>query len=387
MKRVFMLVLDSCGIGAMPDAALFGDVGCHTLRHVAASTAFSATTVQRLGMGNIDGLAFLGRTSSPQAAVGRFAERSMGKDTTIGHWELAGVVSPQPMPTYPDGFPPEVLAAIREAIGREVLCNRPYSGTQVIKDYGRQHIDSGDLIVYTSADSVLQIAAHEAIIPPQQLYEYCQMVRRIMQGEHAVGRIIARPFSGQAPDFVRTANRRDFSLKPPRQTLLDAVSSAGQEVLTVGKISDIFAGCGITRSIKTGSNAEGMAAALALQHEDFCGLCMINLVDFDMLYGHRQDVDGYAAAFAAFDNWLPSFLDGMQADDLLLITADHGCDPADDSTDHTREYIPLLAVGERIRPVNLGTRTTFADIGATVAQALHVDFSCDGDSFWSILCQ
>lgn len=382
MKRVFLLVLDSCGIGALPDAAAFGDAGCNTLRRIAASTAFDATNMRRLGLGNIDGVDYIGATDTPTAAVARLAERSMGKDTTIGHWEIAGVVSPRALPTYPDGFPPEVIDAFAAATGHGVLCNKPYSGTEVIKDYGQRHLDSGDLIVYTSADSVFQIAAHEEIVPPEQLYAYCRIAREILCGEHAVGRVIARPFVGAASNFTRTANRRDFSVETPRDTLLDAVKAVGQTVYTVGKIADIFAGRGVTRSVLTHSNAEGMDAALKALSEDFDGLCFINLVDFDMLYGHRQDVDGYAAAFTAFDRWLPSFLAGMQNGDVLFITADHGCDPGDDSTDHSREYVPLLVCGAGVNPINLGTRATFADIGATVAEALDVPFTCDGVSFW-----
>lgn len=382
MKRVFLIVLDSCGIGALPDAAAFGDAGCNTLRRIAASPAFDATNLRRLGLGNIDGVDYIGATDTPTAAVARLAERSMGKDTTIGHWEIAGVVSPRALPTYPEGFPPEVIDAFKAATGRGVMCNKPYSGTEVIKDYGQQHLDSGDLIVYTSADSVFQIAAHEGLVPPEQLYAYCRAAREILRGEHAVGRVIARPFVGDAPNFTRTANRRDFSVEAPRETLLDAVKAAGQMVYTVGKIADIFAGRGVTRSVHTHSNAEGMDAALIALNEDFTGLCFINLVDFDMLYGHRQDVDGYAAAFAAFDRWLPRFLAEMGEEDVLFITADHGCDPGDDSTDHSREYVPLLVCGTGVKPIDLGTRATFADIGATVAEALGVPFVGDGDSFW-----
>lgn len=382
MKRVFLIVLDSCGIGALPDTAAFGDAGCDTLRRIAASPAFDATTMRRLGLGNIDGVDYIGATDTPTAAVARLAERSLGKDTTIGHWEIAGVVSPRALPTYPEGFPPEVIDAFKAATGRGVLCNKPYSGTEVIKDYGQQHLDSGDLIVYTSADSVFQIAAHEEKVPPEQLYAYCRAAREILRGEHAVGRVIARPFIGAAPDFTRTANRRDFSVEAPRETLLDAVKATGQTVYTVGKIADIFAGRGVTRSVLTHSNAEGMDAALIALSEEFTGLCFVNLVDFDMLYGHRQDVDGYAAAFAAFDRWLPSFLAEMGEGDVLFVTADHGCDPGDDSTDHSREYVPLLVCGAGVRAVNLGTRATFADIGATVAEALGVPFVGDGESFW-----
>ncbi len=380
MKRVFLIVLDSFGIGALPDAASFGDEGAHTLRRIAASPRFPADTLRRLGLGNIDGQAFLGPVTAPRAAVARLAERSAGKDTTIGHWELAGVVSSQPLPTYPDGFPPEVLEAFSRATGRGVLCNRPYSGTQVIADYGRQHLETGDLIVYTSADSVFQVAAHESLVPPEQLYAYCRAAREILTGRHGVGRVIARPFTGEWPTFTRTGNRRDFSLEPPGETLLDAVSGAGLEVRAVGKIRDIFAGRGITHATLTHSNEEGMAAALEAAEIAFSGLCFVNLVDFDMLYGHRQDVDGYAAAIAAFDRWLPTFLERLGPEDLLLITADHGCDPGDDSTDHTREYVPLLMTGAGVRPGNLGTYPTFGVVAATVADYLGVPYTGVGDS-------
>ncbi len=382
MKRVFLIVLDSCGIGALPDAAAFGDGDCHTMRRIAASPRFSADTLCALGLGHIDGQDFLPRTDAPRAAVARLAERSNGKDTTIGHWEIAGVVSEQPLPTYPNGFPEELLAEFSRLTGRGWLCNQPYSGTEVIKAYGAEHCASGDLIVYTSADSVFQIAAHEEVVPPEELYEICRTARRLLVGEHAVGRVIARPFIGTDPNYARTANRRDFSVLPPRDTLLNAVSSAGQTVWTVGKISDIFAGSGVTHSVPTHGNAEGMTEALRAVETDFEGLCFINLVDFDMLYGHRQDVDGYAAAFAEFDRWLPQMLTRLRKDDLLIITADHGCDPGDTHTDHTREYVPLLIVGDTVKPVDLGTRGTFADIAATVADYLDVPFAGAGESVW-----
>ncbi len=379
MKRVFLLVLDSCGIGAMPDAAAFGDAGTNTLLRISASPRFEATNMTALGLGNIEGVQGVAPVVTPLASYARLAERSMGKDTTIGHWEIAGVVSDSPLPTYPDGFPAEIITAFEEATGRGVLCNRPYSGTEVIRDYGEEHLNTGKLIVYTSADSVFQIAAHEDMVSPAQLYDYCRIARQMLTGRHGVGRVIARPFTGQPGHFTRTANRRDFSLEPPRPTLLDVLKAAGQEVLAVGKIADIFAGRGITHHIPTHSNEEGMAAVAALKR-DFNGLCFVNLVDFDMLYGHRQDVDGYAAAFAAFDRWLPSFLDKMREDDLLLITADHGCDPGDSSTDHTREYTPLLLYRRGMMPKNHGTRSTFADIAATVADFLSVEYSCPGHS-------
>jgi len=377
MKRVFLIVLDSLGAGAAPDAADFGDVGAHTLKTISRSAAFSVPNLLELGLGRIEGLEFLGCPGAPAAAYGRLQEQSRGKDTTVGHWELAGLVSPRPLPTYPQGFPREVLDAFSEAAGREVLCNRPYSGTEVIRDYGREHMETGKLIVYTSADSVFQIAAHEAVVPVEELYECCRKARRLLTGEHGVGRVIARPFDGDWP-YVRTANRRDFSLEPPAPTLLDAICAQGREVIGVGKIGDIFAGRGLTRSLHTHGNAHGMETALSLAREDFSGLCFVNLVDFDSQYGHRQDPDGYAAALTAFDRWLPEFLAVMGPEDAVILTADHGCDPGDESTDHTREYVPLLVWGKGIRPVNLGTGETFADVAATVAGLLGVDFSCPG---------
>ena len=385
MKRVFLIVLDSCGIGQLPDAASFGDHDCHTMRRISASSKYCAENLLKMGLGNIDGQDYLPATATPTAAVARLAERSMGKDTTIGHWEIAGVISPKPLPTYPDGFPAEVLEAFSAATGRGVLCNKPYSGTEVIADYGAEHVRTGDLIVYTSADSVFQIAAHEDVVPLETLYEYCRMAREILRGEHGVGRVIARPFTGSDPDFKRTANRRDFSLEPPAATLLDAIAATGKTVWGVGKISDIFAAQGITRCDLTHGNGEGMEMGLKAVQTDFEGLCFINLVDFDMLYGHRQDVDGYAAALTAFDSWLPSFMEKMGEEDVLMITADHGCDPGDSHTDHTREYVPLVVYGAAVNPVNLGTRSTYADIAATVADYLEVPYDGAGDSLWPLI--
>lgn len=380
-KRVFLIVLDSVGVGALPDAADFGDEGANTLRRIASSPSFSASNLISLGLGNIPGADYLIRVDRPLAAYGKAAERSRGKDTTVGHWEIAGVISPAPLPTFPNGFPEGVLAAFSKKCGRGVLCNRPYSGTDVIRDYGEEHLATGSLIVYTSADSVFQIAAHTGVVPLDELYRDCAIARELLTGPKlGVGRVIARPFTGEPGNFTRTADRRDFSLPPPGRTLPDAIADAGLDVISVGKIVDIFAGRGITRAIKTHSNREGMAATLDLLKSDFHGLCFVNLVDFDMLWGHRQDVDGYAAGFAEFDRWLPTFLSGMRDEDLLIVTADHGCDPGDDSTDHTREYIPILLYGAGVPPVSLGIRDTFSDIGATVADALGVPFDCPGRS-------
>ena len=379
MKRVFLIVLDSLGIGAAPDAAAFGDAGVHTLRSVSKGEGFCVDHLRQAGLANMEGVEFLGPVTQPAGAVARLQERSNGKDTTIGHWELAGVISRQPFPTYPEGFPQEVLEAFTTATGRGVLCNRPYSGTEVIKDYGEEHLRTGKLIVYTSADSVFQIAAHEDLVPPEQLYDYCRAARNILQGKHGVGRVIARPFTGYWP-FTRTANRHDFSLVPPR-TMLNALSDAGKTVIGVGKIGDIFAMSGLTESIPTKSNADGLDQTTKLAERDFTGLCFVNLVEFDSHYGHRQDPHGYAKALAEFDQWLPGFLEKLGPEDALLITADHGCDPSDNSTDHTREYVPLLLLGTAIKPVNLGTRTSFADVAATVCDLLDVAFETEGCSF------
>ncbi len=381
MKRVFLIVLDSCGIGAMPDCADFGDENCNTLKRISASPHFSAENMLRLGMGNIDGVDFLQKNENPLACVARMTEKSKGKDTTIGHWEIAGIVSKKPLPTYPDGFPQDILNEFSRRTDRGVLCNKPYSGTDVIRDYGKNHIETGDLIVYTSADSVFQIAAHESIVPPEKLYEYCRIAREILCGENAVGRVIARPFEGEYPDFRRTANRHDFSLEPPKVTLLDKLQENGKTVYAIGKIYDIFAGKGISEHVFTHSNEEGMSRTIEALKKDFEGLCFVNLVDYDMLYGHRQDIDGYAKAFSVFDKWLPTFTEKMKDDDVLMITADHGCDPGDSHTDHTREYTPLVVYGKNIKPVNLGTRKSFADIAATIAEYLDVSFECDGKSF------
>ena len=379
LKRVFLIVLDSLGAGQAPDAEFFGDVGAHTLRSLAGSTKLSVPTLRSLGIGNIEGLAFLGAVDSPRGAHGRLRELSAGKDTTIGHWELAGVVSSRPLPTYPNGFPEKILTAFTEATGRGVLCNLPYSGTEVIAAYGEEHLRTGKLIVYTSADSVFQIAAHEDVVPVETLYEYCRAARSVLVGEHAVGRVIARPFVGEAPNFIRTARRRDFSVEPPRDTLLDALKNEGKEVIGIGKIGDIFAGRGLTESHYTHSNAEGMKKLSEMAARDFCGLCFANLVDFDSLFGHRRDVDGYAAALTEFDRWLGDFLPLLGEEDAVIITADHGCDPAfTASTDHTREYVPLLVAGKRIAPVFVGTRDGFAMVGTTVAELLGCDFRGDG---------
>ena len=371
-KRVFLIVLDSVGIGNARDAADFGDAGANTMKRISTSEKFDATNLIKLGLGNIDGVDYLGRNENHTALVARLSELSRGKDTTTGHWEMMGIISEKPMPTYPDGFPKELLDEFSKRVGRGVICNKPYSGTDVIRDYGKLHVDSGDLIVYTSADSVFQIAAHEDIVPPETLYEYCRIARELLTGEHAVGRVIARPFEGTEGAYKRTENRHDFSLVPPKPTAMDEIGEAGLKVISIGKIYDIFSGAGIQVSLPTHNNGEGMQTLLAVQQEDFRGFCFANLVDFDMLYGHRQNIDGYAEALAAFDAWLPSFINGMKEGDVLMITADHGCDPGDDSTDHTRENVPFIMYGKGIEPKNLGTVEGFSFIGETVKELLGV---------------
>ena len=383
MKRVFLIVLDSCGAGAMPDSEKFGDVGVHTLRSCATSDKLHIPTLRKLGIGNIDGQDFLGKEENPTGAVARLAERSMGKDTTIGHWEIAGLVSPDPLPTYPEGFPEEVLKAFEEATGRGCLCNLPYSGTDVIRDYGQEHLDTGKWIIYTSADSVFQVAAHEELVSLEELYDACHKAREILRGKHGVGRVIARPFVGDSvTGFKRTSNRHDYSLEPPARTLLDAVKESGKASIGVGKIYDIFAGIGTTEHVYNTSNANGMEHTDHYAEQDFEGLCFVNLVDFDMVFGHRRNIDGYANALSEFDAWLGTFLPKLREDDILMITADHGCDPAyTATTDHTREYVPLIIAGPKVKPVNLGTRVGFCDIAATVAELLDVELETEGKSF------
>ena len=382
-KRIFLIVLDSCGVGAAPDSEQFGDIGVNTLRSCAASPKFSMPHLIEAGLGNLDGIDYLPKTDHPTAALARLQEASMGKDTTIGHWEIAGIVSPSPLPTYPQGFPREVLEEFEKQTGRGVLCNLPYSGTDVIRDYGEEQKKTGKWIVYTSADSVFQVAANENWIPLEELYDACRKARAILRGKHGVGRVIARPYVGETPsDFRRTANRHDFSLEPPKQTMLDAIKAAGLDTLAVGKIYDIFAGQGTTEHVFNKSNADGMAHTDDYAARDFHGLCFVNLVDFDMQYGHRRDVDGYANALTEFDTWLGQFLPKLGEDDLVMITADHGCDPAyTATTDHTREYVPLVVLGKQVKPVNLGTRKSFADIAATVTELLNVPYETPGKSF------
>lgn len=390
-RRVFLIVLDSVGIGEMPDAADFHDEGSNTVFAASGYEKFYMPNMEKLGFFDIEGVkiqdgnTWLGKGESSlpikRGAFARMTEASKGKDTTIGHWEIAGVISKKPLPVFPEGFPKELLLEFSgKCDNRGVLCNKPYSGTDVIRDFGRQHMESGDLIVYTSADSVFQIAAHEDIVPVEKLYEYCENARQLLKGDWGVGRVIARPFEGEWP-FKRTTRRHDFSLMPPKATMLDYLKEAGKDVLAVGKINDIFAGCGITEMVRTSGNAEGIERTIEYTKKDFEGLCFVNLVDFDMLYGHRNDVDGYGEALSYFDRKLPEIAAGLREDDLLMITADHGCDPSTPSTDHSREYTPWVIAGECVKEnVNLGTLGTFADIGATILEYLGVENRTDGES-------
>ena len=386
-KRIFLIVLDSFGIGAEPDAPAFGDAGTNTLGAIAGHPNFKWDQLARLGMFNLDGVTCGTKLDAPVGCYARLREASAGKDTTIGHWEIAGLLSPEPLPTFPNGFPKEVLDEFTARTGYQVLCNKPYSGTQVLKDYGEQAMKENALIVYTSADSVFQVAANEELVPVHELYRYCEIAREMLKGEYGVGRVIARPFLGHTADtFYRTTNRHDLSLKPPRATMLDLLKDAGRDVIAVGKIFDIFDGEGVTEKIKTTGNTNGIAFTKALQTRDFEGLAFVNLVDFDMLYGHRRDVAGYAAAATEFDKFVADFIPGMREGDLLMVTADHGCDPSyTKTTDHTREYVPYLICGKGVKPgVDLGTRLCFGTIAQTICEYLDVDASSlDGKSVWN----
>ncbi len=382
MKRVFLIVLDSVGIGEMPDAADYGDVGSNTVKACFYNKNFSMPNMKKMGLFNIDGMDYEESEKNPVASFARMKEVSKGKDTIIGHWEIAGIESKKPLPTYPNGFPSEVIDEFKRRTGRDILCNKPYSGTEVIKEYGKESVETGKLIVYTSADSVFQIAAHENVVPIEKLYEYCQIAREILQGDNAVGRVIARPFIGEYPDYTRTANRHDFALAPSEKTILDFIKESGKDVIAVGKISDIFAGNGVTEKILTKGNEDGINKTLEIMDRDFEGLCFVNLVDFDMLYGHRNNVDGYAEALSFFDKSLEKILKKLRDDDILIITADHGCDPTTPSTDHSREYTPMIIYGKNIKNgINLHTRIGFYDTGATILDYLRIDEKIRGKSF------
>lgn len=374
-KRVFIVVLDSFGVGEAPDAAEFGDFGVNTLRTVAGSPELCAPHLAQMGLFNLEGNDFGPRVDAPIGAYGRLRELSRGKDSTVGHWEIAGHVSEQPLPTFPEGFPADLIGRFEQATGHKVICNLPYSGTQALRDFGEQAIAEDALIVYTSADSVFQVAAHEDHVPVAELYRYCQIARELCQGPYAVGRVIARPFLGQdAGSFYRTPRRHDLSLEPPADTMLDVLRAAGKDVIGIGKINDLFAGKGLTEAIKTTGNTNGIAFMRAMLTRDFDGLCFVNLVDTDMIYGHRRDIPGYARAISEYDASLDYFLPHMRDDDILIVTADHGCDPGyTRTTDHTREYTPLLVCGKNVRPAcDLGTRDGFGTIAATVCDYLDV---------------
>jgi len=375
IRRVVLMVLDGVGVGELPDAALYGDAGSNTLVHTArAAGGLSLPHLNHLGLGRLAPVAGLDPVPAPAGCYGRMAERSPGKDTMTGHWEMAGLILDRPFPVYPEGFPPEVIRPFEARIGRRVLGNRPASGTAIIEELGAEHLATGRPIVYTSADSVFQIAAHEGVIPVEELYRMCAIAREILVGEHAVGRVIARPFTGTPGSFRRTPRRRDFPLPPPRPTLLDRLAARGLEVVAVGKVYDLFAGRGITRAVPAAGNAELFARTLEALSATRAGLVLTNLVDFDTLYGHRNDAAGFAAALEDFDRRLPELLGTLTGNDLLIITADHGCDPTTPSTDHSREYVPLLVYGPGVRSgVDLGTRETFADLGATVAEIFGVE--------------
>lgn len=382
MKRVFLIVLDSFGIGEMPDAANYGDKGSNTLGTVAKSPEFSMPNMEKLGLFNIDGVTAKAPYAAPEGVFARMTEQSAGKDTTTGHWEIAGLISKKPMPTFPNGFPQEMLDEFSKVVGRKVLCNKPYSGTQVIQDYGDEHRKTGALIVYTSADSVFQIAAHEEVVPVEELYRDCEIARQMLQGDLGVGRVIARPFVGTSSgNYTRTSRRHDFSLEPPQDTMLDVLKEAEYDVIGVGKINDIFAGKGITEFVRAQDNADGIEKTMEYMERDFNGLCFVNLVDFDMLYGHRNDVPGYAKALTYFDQQLPKILSALEPEDVLMITADHGCDPGTPSTDHSREYTPFVMYGKNLpHGKNMGTRGSFSDIGATVLDYFGLSGNIAGES-------
>lgn len=381
-KRAFIIVLDSFGIGEMPDSMLYGDAGSNTLAACYSTGKLKLDNMQKLGLYNIDGVTVGEKAENPLGSFAKMKEQSRGKDTTIGHWEIAGIISDTPLPTFPNGFPPKFIEEYEKRTGRKVLCNKPYSGTKVIEDFGKEHIETGALIVYTSADSVLQIAAHEEVVPIEKLYEYCEIARELLVGELGVGRVIARPFIGSYPKFERTSNRHDFSIAPPKPTMLDVLKANNYDTIAVGKINDIFAGKGVTQTTRTISNRDGMAKTIEFAKQDFDGLCFVNLVDFDSKYGHRNDPDGYANALNEFDEDLQEFMKHLRKEDIVILTADHGCDPVTPSTDHSREFTPMIIFGEKIKKgVDLGIRSSFADIAATIEEYFDIDTEVDGTSF------
>lgn len=387
ITRAIIVVLDSVGVGELPDAPSYGDTGSNTLGHVAeAIGGLKLPNLGRLGLGNIIPIEGVPPAECPSACYGKMAERSAGKDTTTGHWEIAGIITDKPFPLYPEGFPPEIIIPFEKAIGRSIIGNIAASGTEIIERLGEEHIKTGSPIVYTSADSVFQIAAHEDIASIEELYRWCQIARDILKGPNAVARVIARPFAGKPGNFVRTPRRKDFSLPPPSKTLLDMVKESGGEVIAIGKIEDIFAGQGISEAIHPSGNVEVMDETIKVVKSGRGTLIFSNLVDFDMRYGHRNDPHGYGAALEAFDEELPRLMESLCPNDMLIITADHGCDPTTSSTDHSREYVPLLVAGHTLRRgISLGVRTGFCDIAATITEALHITHSLSGMSFFTAI--
>lgn len=379
-KRIFTIVLDSVGIGECEDQYLYGDEGSNTIRSLTKSSELHVDNLRKMGLFNIDNIGFETKYENPIASYGKCTEASKGKDTITGHFEMMGIITAKPAPTYPNGFPDEIIKEFEKQAGRKVIVNKPYSGTEVIKDYGEEHVKTGDLIVYTSADSVFQIAAHEDIVPVEELYRYCEIARKMLVGEHEVGRVIARPFTGTHP-FTRTEARKDYPVFP-KKNAMNFLQENGYDVIGVGKINEIFLKSGITKEVQSHNNVEGMARTKELLNYDFNGLCYVNLEDFDMIYGHRNNVDGYAKALSDFDRWLGDFVTSMNDNDLLIITADHGCDPGTESTDHSREYVPLIVYNKKAS-VNLGVRETYADIGKTILDNFNVENDLPGKSFYS----
>jgi len=379
-KRIFTIVLDGTGIGECEDQYLYGDEGSNTIRSLTKSNELHVPNLRKMGLFNIDDIGFETKYENPIASYGKCTESSKGKDTITGHFEMMGIITSKPAPTYPNGFPDEIITEFEKQTGRKVIVNKPYSGTEVIKDYGEEHIKTGNLIVYTSADSVFQIAAHEDIVPVEELYRYCEIARKMLVGEHQVGRVIARPFTGTHP-FIRTEARKDYPIFPKKNTM-NFLQENGYDVIGVGKINEIFLKSGITKEVESHNNEEGMTRTKELLNYDFNGLCYVNLEDFDMLYGHRNNVDGFAKALSEFDSWLGNFISNMKEDDLLIITADHGCDPGTESTDHSREYVPLIVYNNK-NSINLGIRKTYADIGKTILDNFNIENNLPGQSFYN----
>jgi len=386
-KRAILIILDSVGIGAVQDSCLYGDEGCNTLKHIAAAVGgLHLPNLQALGLGNLENLQGVYPAAEARGAYGKLLEKSKGKDTTTGHWEMMGIVLEQPFPTFPQGFPASLIQELERRIGSKTLGNIIASGTEIIARLGQQHLETGYPIIYTSVDSVLQMAAHEDVVPVEDLYKMCRIARELLSGEYAVGRVIARPFTGTDGNFTRTPRRHDFSM-PPSRNLLDDIVSAGQKVIGVGKIYDLFAGRSISESYSIENNRDGMQQILKLVQGDFSGLLFANLIDFDQLYGHRNDVSGYARALEEFDRWLPELMASMQPSDILFISADHGCDPTTRGTDHTREQVPVLVYGETVQAgIDLGVRSSFADLGRTIAEYLDIQTSIEaGESFYALI--